>query len=386
MSRDKDKELDCKQERVNVSGLVEGLLVKNYKEMCSLLDCSIRTGNSKRSQIKNWKRYFDFEKIGQKFLITEIYNEPFPTEDARKLREGLYVKYIELLLLNHLSKCGGYCTKISKGHLYSVLGLVNDNYKTLRDDHETIATNVSKSTGNLIDITTFDVRHFYQRADAKLTKILYTALDSMSRRFLIKYETEYVIILHFNDNNKEGMETKVANANEVSKILAAQNIVLYQMGCENIVQVSLRYKLKEFYRRVDSYLKEKYGWQGVFSQLSIIYINDIAKEIPVKAEEIRKLSSDVQQKQLNRIVIKSLNNQAEDKFNKNRDKIFYDLTMKGETGEKFLYQDEYIEAQEALADYLIDINTSAYCDENEEYFDKQIDEIANQTTNNLKEN
>ena len=60
--------------------------------------------------------------------------------------------------------------------------------------------------------------------------------------------------------------------------------------------------------------------------------------------------------------------------------------MKGETGEKFLYQDEYIEAQEALADYLIDINTSAYRDENEEYFDKQIDEIANQTTNNLKEN
>ena len=33
-------------------------------------------------------------------------------------------------------------------------------------------------------VTEFDINHFQQRAEAKLNKILYTALDSMSKRFL----------------------------------------------------------------------------------------------------------------------------------------------------------------------------------------------------------
>ena len=90
---------------LNTSHLTEGLVVKNYKSMCSLLECDVCGGDSKKSQLKNWKRYFNYEKSGQKFMITEIYDTPFPSEDARKLKEGLYVKYIELLLLKYLSSC-----------------------------------------------------------------------------------------------------------------------------------------------------------------------------------------------------------------------------------------------------------------------------------------
>ena len=114
---------ESENEILNVTALTEGLVVKNYKSMCSLLNCSICEGNSKKSQLKNWKRYFNYEKSGQKFIITEIYDTPFPSEDARKLKEGLYVKYIELLLLKYLSSCEGYQTKITKGKLYQILGL-----------------------------------------------------------------------------------------------------------------------------------------------------------------------------------------------------------------------------------------------------------------------
>ena len=362
-------------EILNISALTEGLVVKNYKEMCGLLGCEINTGNSKKSQLKNWKRYFNYEKSGQKFIITEIYDTPFPSEDARKLKEGLYVKYIELLLLKYLSSCEGYQTKITKSKLYQILGLTNVNYYQLKSSDNSyeianIKNTIKKNCDTLI--TEFDIHHFQQRAEAKLNKILYTALDSMSKRFLIKYHTEYILRVHCEDD-KSGYELKVASPQQVSLILEAQHRILDSMRYENITQVALRYKLKEFNERVDDYLSEHYGWLGVFSQLSIIYINDIGREIPLKAEEIQKLAPSVQRKQLNQIVVKSLNQQAHDKYYKNYNKVLdlmiedserREFGIKEEDSPKFFqYYPTYIEAQLELADYLIDISKNSKTDQ-----------------------
>lgn len=360
---------------LNTSNLKEGLVVKNYKSMCSLLECDVCGGDSKKSQLKNWKRYFNYEKSGQKFIITEIYDTPFPSEDARKLKEGLYVKYIELLLLKYLSSCEGYQTKITKSNLYQILGLTNKNYYQLKSSDNpyeiaNIKNNIKENCDTLV--TEFDIHHFQQRAEAKLNKILYTALDSMSKRFLIKYHTEYVLRVPREDG-KSGYELEIASPRQVSLILEAQHRILDGMGYENITQVALRYKLKEFNERVDDYLSEHYGWLGFFSQLSIIYINDIGREIPLKAEEIRKLAPSVQRKQLNQIVIKSLNQQAHEKYDKNYNKAL-DLMIedserrgfgiKEEDSPKFFqYYPTYIEAQLELADYLIDISKNSKTDQ-----------------------
>ena len=60
--------------------------VKNYKLMCELLKEEEGTGNSRKAQINRWKRYFEFHKEGQKFVIDEIYDEPQITSDQRKYR------------------------------------------------------------------------------------------------------------------------------------------------------------------------------------------------------------------------------------------------------------------------------------------------------------
>ena len=49
------------------------LIIKNYKEMCKILDEEETDGNSKKSQIKEWNRYFDFTRDGQKYIINVIY-------------------------------------------------------------------------------------------------------------------------------------------------------------------------------------------------------------------------------------------------------------------------------------------------------------------------
>jgi len=59
--------------------LIPGLVVKNYKEMCELLDEEIKGGGRTKSfQFDRWQRYFDYEKDGQKFIITKIYDIPIP--------------------------------------------------------------------------------------------------------------------------------------------------------------------------------------------------------------------------------------------------------------------------------------------------------------------
>ena len=93
-------------------------IVRNYKTMCELLNEVPMDGNSRKAQVNRWKRYFDFHKDNQKFIIDEIYDEPFATDDARKRREGLYVKYIELLLLEFLSRQQDY--KVTVGNKENV--------------------------------------------------------------------------------------------------------------------------------------------------------------------------------------------------------------------------------------------------------------------------
>lgn len=54
---------------MNIDKLELGLEVKNYKAMCKLLDepIIVTRGNSKKSQLNEWSRFFSWEKEGQKF-------------------------------------------------------------------------------------------------------------------------------------------------------------------------------------------------------------------------------------------------------------------------------------------------------------------------------
>ena len=66
-----------------IQDMYVGQEFKNYKAMCSWLGEESKRANSKKAQIKEWKRSFDFDTIGQKIIITEIYNEPKKKIDHR---------------------------------------------------------------------------------------------------------------------------------------------------------------------------------------------------------------------------------------------------------------------------------------------------------------
>ena len=64
---------------INTNALKTNQTFKNYKELCEYLDEPIKTGKSKQLQLKDWERYFSYEKEGKKVKYirgTDIYT-PF---------------------------------------------------------------------------------------------------------------------------------------------------------------------------------------------------------------------------------------------------------------------------------------------------------------------
>lgn len=192
------------KERVSV-----GMVIKNYKQLCQLLDLPILSGgNAKQAQIKNLKCYMDFEKSGQKFIITDIFDTPLTINDQRKLgNNSIYVKYIEVILLQYLSKQNGFTSTLNKVDWWRLLGFINEKYKNTPDKElETLDSS----------ITPFEIKMFYQRCNTKLERILFSALNNLKNRKLIIYELQTVIT--YKNINGE-IKSFVADDDEKRKFL-----------------------------------------------------------------------------------------------------------------------------------------------------------------------
>lgn len=329
---------------INTSRLQVGQTVKNYKELCALLGEKESAGNSRKAQLKEFARYFEWEKSGQKFLITDIYDTPLPKEDGRN--KGKYVKCIEIILLNYLSKQKGYTYTLNKKKWWELLGMVNRKYDNVSQE-ELLEINPV--------ITKFEIRHYYQRCNKKLEEILFSALRSLSSRKLIDWEIETVIVTR----NQEKTHYRVANVFEKKIILRAERYVLHKiMHLEKMFNVFAKQMQDEFYRLVNEILKDSLDedWQYYFKQVKIIYNHDqVVEAIPDIEAELRKL-------ELNDKVVNTLNEHAEEKYRKERKKYeddtakLFEKIVNGEdiSEEKiFKIPDTYVMAQELLTDELI---------------------------------
>ena len=330
---------------INTSRLQVGQVIKNYKELCALLGAEFKQGgDSRKAQLKEFARYFDWEKSGQKFLITDIYDTPLPKEDGRN--KGKYVKCIEIILLNYLSKQKGYTYTLSKKKWWELLGMVNRKYD-----------NVSQEELLEIDpiITKFEIRQYYQRCNKKLEEILFSALRSLSSRKLIDWGIETVIVTR----NQEKTHFRVANEFEKKIILRAERYVLHKiMHLEKMFNVFAKQKQDEFYRLVNELLEDSLDkdWQYYYKQVKIIYNHDqVIEAIPDIEAELRKL-------ELNDKVVNALNEHAEEKYRKERKKyednsakLFEKLVNGEDISEEKIFKipDTYVMAQELLTDELI---------------------------------
>ena len=278
---------------INLDLVAKNLIIGDilsYKELCNKLNQPIYGGNQKKYQLKEFKRYFDFENVNRKIIITDIYKNP----SIEEAKNAIYVKYIECVLLDYLSKQKDYKIYISRTRLWLLLGVITENYVQYNKNREELK-NIDEK------MTDFEINDFFKRCNNNFPKIIDSSLNSLQRRCLIKYSKPYMIV---EKDKNENLIYREATDLEISYILKVKRKVMKQFNVEIEIQIYWNGQEEEYYDVLNKIFKEEQGWEGIYTCYKIVYDQENALEAFSKdAVKLCKLI-------LNEKVIKRMNTQA----------------------------------------------------------------------------
>ena len=296
---------------LNTSNIQEGMIIKNYKELCKLLNLNITTGKSKILQLKEIDRYMDLLKDKNSYIVLEIYDKPIPSNVSSK-----YTHLIQNILLYYLSKQDNTVIYLNKNDFIRILGLANNKYIEYKYKQKELTK---------LNVDDFNIAEFYKRCDAKILSILESSLKSLKKRLLIDYSDAYKI--YYLDSNGN-YKYRVADTEEHQYILGVKKNALDSLGLKSEYQIYLNNSLKEkYYKIINTTVEEDRCWEGVFQCYELIYNQrHVIKEL----ENERFL--------LNGEVKKAIDAQAVKRYYNN------DLP------------ENYLELQNILSDYLIELD------------------------------
>jgi len=270
------------------NNLYIGLIIKNYKLMCHLLGQEEKTGNAKKAQQKEWKRFFNYEKQGQKYIIIEIYAEPLHKIDGRENNNGIYNTYIEKLILDLLVQKYQFKNEdkrkiyLSKDKMLLSLNMVNINYHFVK-------YNVA-NTANFIKVDSDNIKEFYNINNRNFNDTVERALNRLSNKFLVNWKLTQTIATTNEDisvifnKSKEELELKEihrdATDEERVNILMQELNVAKQMGFEKKSDIFLCGRYLEFTGKVCKNLqKEGYNILYYYNSYDIIFHEEVIKEL-----------------------------------------------------------------------------------------------------------
>ena len=168
------------------NNLYVGMVIKNYKLLCYLLEQEEKSsGKGRNYQYKKWQQYFNWEKKGYKFIITEIYDEP-RLLIIEKGNNNIYNTYIEKLILDLLVQkyqSNDEFNKriyLSRDQMLYSLNMVNGNYHYVK-------YNIVDSA-NYIKVNSDNIKEFYDINNRNFNDAVERALNRLSNRFLVNWQ------------------------------------------------------------------------------------------------------------------------------------------------------------------------------------------------------
>lgn len=193
---------------LNLKKLSEGLVVDNYPAMCNLLDEKVKGGKSKKLQLERWKKYFDWEMDGHKFIITKIRELPLP---KKIYGNDLYARDILSVVFGLLANKKDTKNYYTIKELLYFCGFVNENYKDKKDTLSVFA----EENGCSYQQAQYLYNKLYQHINSYSKRALERCLKRLQKRGIIKFEIAYFIKYL---NNKNGKFTTVEEEKTYKKI------------------------------------------------------------------------------------------------------------------------------------------------------------------------
>lgn len=330
---------------MNINNLQEGQTIKNYKELCSLLEIEVSAGNKKKAQLKDIERYFTYEKQGNKFIIKEMYSEPLPKEDNK--RNSIYMEYVEKLIINMLSNCPidkeEKTINMSRNGLYFKLHMINKNYNIGRNNINSFSRYLE------IPITTF--YDFYNNTSTKLKGIVERTLNKLQNRCLIKWEYRIGVKL------RTGLH-RIATDYEINKIVETERKILKELKEETKKDIFLKGKWNSFSNRVREELQEITPIDYYYKTFHVNTTKDF-REMMLESEDLETI-----QEELNSTIYLSTIETAKNHHEKMQDKWRVHSLKKGKyfgtpkyENERTSLRSQYIDDTKRIADTCIDYDT-----------------------------
>lgn len=295
-----------------VKYLNEGQVVKTYKELCKILKQNVLKGDSKKAQLKEFNRYFEFIKEGKKHIITKVYDKPLPKQRKKTKNSDLKQELFTCM-------CNKGNISLTRTKLFECLKLVNLNYFKYFNNR--------KSLANKLGIKKVYIDDFYN--------ITYTYIKNTLDRILLELEQDDLI--NFNKSAKlKDNNNKIHNTSMV-----------YLSNIEEVVLSEMKMRSKS-----DVYLKNKFD---EFKDNVIMKIgNDIIDYFYVYEISPKRIDTQNEISNVNEIIVEVLK-QNVDKRHKEAKQKYNDLYTNTDEGIILNYSYETLE-QRSLSSYMKNFN------------------------------
>ena len=130
---------------MKISNLSEGMVLKNYKELCNVLEITPKkTGsNSYKAQLKEFDRFFLYHKEGHKIIIDKLFDNAKDKLDGRNKGNNntlsVNIRYMILTLCSKNKSTDEIEVGYSKMFLFRYCNMLNDNYRGTKSNPKIFA-------------------------------------------------------------------------------------------------------------------------------------------------------------------------------------------------------------------------------------------------------
>lgn len=295
---------------MNVSNLKEGMVVKNYRRLCELLEIPVKTGGAKKNQLDKVKEILEFEKKGNSFLILKIKKE-VNVVDIKMGRKSLYQDLIEVILCDILLRENSNSLLISKSSLAKKLAFVNDNYN--------IGFKNPSKMANILNVSVENIKDFYNISNARIYGIINRSLSELQRKRIIDYEITTMVKL------KGENEYRKANEFDRLKLLTIDRMVLDKFEIESVDDISCLRGTKKYYEMKEyrDSLMENSHIEFQYKAFDIVLLrNSLVKNKEKMIDSvINNLEYNLKKQELNSTYAKSIVENAQKRHSKAKDGI-----------------------------------------------------------------
>ena len=330
---------------MNINNLYKGQIIKNYKELCSLIDEKPKTSNSKEAQLKELKRFINYHNEGHKFIIDEVYESPKAKEDKRI--NGLYIDDLKAMIMNLSANTDNYKLLMSSGRLFKATNMTNDNYIEGRKHIDKLS--------ELTEVSTDICYEFYNYTQSSLKSKIESALNSLQKELLIKYERVYIVVTKevILDDLKPFIKRvhRRATEEELAYILNVEQETIEKLGVKTIQQVFLTGQWKLFKKKVNSILQDDLNIEYYYEGYSIVYNPEYTRNY-IEKNNLK----DIIRERLNDNICLMLKNYANGKNNKGQQESVFVLFGGQDISDKDkkYYDGSYLMGIDVLIDTVID--------------------------------